>query len=64
MKQNIQKELGKIETTIGELIEIVTQIALESGQNEREGYKLASLTLEKILLRDKKHRWQDYRFVM
>ena len=39
----------KIETTIGELIEAVTSIALESGKSEQEGYKLASVTLERIL---------------
>jgi hypothetical protein len=38
-----------IETTVGELIEIITQIALESGTSREEGYQLASLTLGKML---------------
>ena len=38
-----------IDTTIGELIEAVTSIALESGKSEKEGYELASITLERIL---------------
>ena len=41
----------RIDTTIGELIEAVTQIALEAGRNESEGYRLASLALGRILLR-------------
>lgn len=43
-----------IETTVGELIEAVTQIALEAGKTEEEGYKLASLCIENILRRQKK----------
>jgi hypothetical protein len=43
----------KIQTTIGDLIEAVTQIALEAGKTEQEGYKLASLTLEKIFLKNR-----------
>ena len=40
-----------IETTIGELVELITEIALESGRSEEEGYELASLTIESILRR-------------
>lgn len=40
-----------IETTIGELVEVITQIALEAGKTEEEGYRLAALTIEKILRR-------------
>lgn len=40
-----------IETTIGELVELITEIALESGQSEEEGYELASMTIESILRR-------------
>ena len=43
----------KIQTTIGDLIEAVTQIALEAGKTEQEGYKLASMTLEKIFLKNR-----------
>ncbi|MFM1847137.1 MAG: hypothetical protein RL417_611 [Pseudomonadota bacterium] len=38
-----------VETTIGDLIEAITEIALESGSSEAEGYKLASITIESIL---------------
>ena len=64
MKACAESAINRIETTIGELVEIVTQIALESGDSEREGYKLASLTMERILTRDKNRRWQEYTFVV
>lgn len=47
-KERAGSAIETIETTIGELIEAVTEIALESGKTEEEGYKLASLTLERI----------------
>ena len=55
----MNKELGltqveKVETTIGELIEAITEIALEAGKSEKEGYQLASLTIESILRRNRK----------
>lgn len=43
-----------IHTTIGDLVEAVTQIALEAGKTEAEGYQLASLTLENILRKNKR----------
>lgn len=48
-KDQIAKSFGIIETTIGDLIEAITDIALEAGKTEEEGYHLASLTLGKIL---------------
>jgi hypothetical protein len=45
----------KLETTIGDLIEAITDVALQAGKTEEEGYRLASFTIEK-LLRDKRHR--------
>jgi hypothetical protein len=48
---NLKKSVETIETTIGDLIEAITQIALEAGDTEEEGYHLASLTLEDILRR-------------
>jgi len=42
-------ECTTIETTIGDLIEAVTDIALQAGRTEQEGYRLASLTVEKLL---------------
>lgn len=44
-----------IETTIGELVEVITAIAQSAGRTEMECYKLVSFTLEK-LLRDKRHK--------
>ena len=45
----------KLETTIGDLIEAITEVALQAGKTEEEGYRLASFTIEKIL-REKRHR--------
>ena len=49
--QQVQEAVETIETTLGELIEAITQIALETGKSEAEGYSLASLTIERILER-------------
>jgi len=49
------EETVKIQTTIGDLIEAITDVALQAGKTEEEGYRLASFTIEK-LLRDKRHR--------
>ena len=46
-----KSEVELVETTIGDLIEAITQIALESGKTESEGYHLAALTIESILNR-------------
>ena len=55
MKKELDlKEIETVETTIGELIEAITEIALEAGKTEEEGYKLASLTIESILRRTRK----------
>lgn len=43
--------MEQVQTTIGDLIEAITQIALEAGKTEAEGYELASLTLTKMLSR-------------
>lgn len=50
-----QGKMGTIETTVGDLIEVITEIALEAGKTEKEGYQLASMTIEKIL-REKRRR--------
>jgi hypothetical protein len=49
------EEKVTIETTIGDLIEAITDVALQAGKTEDEGYRLASFTIEK-LLREKRHR--------
>ena len=54
MSKDISHEIRTIETTIGELVEAITEIALESGNSEAEGYKLASLTIESILRKQKR----------
>jgi hypothetical protein len=37
-----------INTTIGELIEAITDIAQKAGKSEEEGYRLASMAIEKL----------------
>lgn len=54
-EQAIKEETATITTTLGELVEAVTDIALQAGKTEAEGYALASLTIEK-LLREKRRR--------
>ena len=53
MESEMETNFDRIETTIGDLIEAVTQIALEAGKSEAEGYQLASATLESILRRNR-----------
>lgn len=53
-KQDTSAGVEIIDTTIGELIEAITEIALQAGKTEEEGYKLASLTIENILRRNRK----------
>ena len=53
--QSAQEETATITTTLGELVEAVTDIALKAAKTEAEGYELASLTIEK-LLRDQRRR--------
>ncbi len=53
-KNRMDKEMDQIETTIGDLVEAITQIALESGKSEEEGYELASIAIESILRRNLK----------
>ena len=43
-----------LETTFGDLVEAVTQIALEAGKTEEEGYRLASLALQDMLRRNRR----------
>jgi hypothetical protein len=54
-EQALKEETSTITTTLGELVEAVTDIALQAGKTEAEGYALASLTIEK-LLREKRRR--------
>ena len=52
MERSQSKVEEKITTTIGELVAAVTEIALQAGKTEKEGYVLASLTIESILRRN------------
>jgi hypothetical protein len=52
VNDSFESSIAKIETTIGELVETITQIALETGKSEQEGYELASLAIENILRRN------------
>jgi len=54
VKNYVDESVERIETTIGELVEAITQIALETGKTEEEGYHLASLTIESILNKNSK----------
>ena len=42
-----------VHTTVGELVEAVTEIAVQAGKSEEEGYELASLTLEALLSKNR-----------
>jgi hypothetical protein len=44
-----QDQTVRIDTTIGDLIEAITDIARQAGKTEEEGYRLASFTIEKLL---------------
>lgn len=55
-QDHVRSNSQKIETTVGDLVAAVAQIALEAGRTEVEGYRLASLTLDKILDRSPKLR--------
>ena len=46
----------RIQTTVGELVEALTQVAIEAGNTEQEGYRLASLALADLLKRRRKVR--------
>ncbi len=47
-------DVETIETTIGDLIATITEIALEAGKSEEEGYELAALAIESILRRNRR----------
>lgn len=49
MKKHISKSLHTIETTIGELVEVLMQVVHDSGKDDSERYKLAAATLGQIL---------------
>ena len=50
------EDIETIETTIGDLIATITEIALEAGKSEEEGYELAALAIESILRRNRREQ--------
>ncbi|MCB0328140.1 MAG: hypothetical protein KDD70_00715 [Bdellovibrionales bacterium] len=51
MEKHIERSLYQIQTTIGDLVEALTQVAAEDGSSESESYELAARTLGSILSR-------------
>jgi len=49
---NSDTSIKTIETTLGELIEAITNIAMESGRSEDEAYYFASEVLNDIIVSD------------
>ena len=50
MNQDVAANRGpRIQTTLGDLIEAVTHIALKAGKTQEEGYQLASIAINDIL---------------
>lgn len=47
--ENLNRSVSNIETTIGELIETVTNIARESCKSDEEGYELATMVINDLL---------------
>lgn len=55
-KKVLKKAVDQVETTLGELIETITSIAMQFGRDEKEGYALASLAVEDILKNRCRHQ--------
>ncbi len=51
METDVQKSISTIEITIGELVEVLTEVAREDSDTEIESYELAAQTLGEILTR-------------
>ena len=50
--QSLETKVSTIETTLGELIETITNMALESGRTEEEAYLLVSCVLNDVIVRE------------
>ena len=46
---NDGESTNTVQTTVGELIEAISEIARQAGQTEAEGYRLAAITIEKLM---------------
>lgn len=54
-----------VETTFGDLVELITQIAMKAGDSETEGYELASAAMGDLLGQSKEqNKWQDEEFAI
>ena len=51
--KSVQVKADKVQTTIGDLIEAIMQVASEAGKTQQESYKLTAATLESILNRQR-----------
>lgn len=49
MKKEIKKSIQKVDITIGELVEAVSNIAAEHAKSEQEQYLLTTQAVEEIL---------------
>ncbi len=49
---NSETAIRTIETTLGELIETLTNLAIESGRSEDEAYYLTSAILNDVIVRE------------
>ena len=55
MEQHTVTETGNtITTTMGDLIEAITSVAMKASKNRDEAYLLASLTVQDLMLRNRK----------
>lgn len=50
-----ETSLATIETTLGELIEAITNMAMESGRTEDEAYYFTSCILNDVIVREAGH---------
>ena len=51
MEKHLEESIGRIQTTIGDLVEALTEVAQEDGSSDNESYELAARTLGTILSR-------------
>ena len=51
MEKQLEQSIEKVQTTIGDLVEALTQVAQEDGSSDSESYELAARTLGSILSR-------------
>ncbi len=52
INNNSETTIKSIEMTLGDLIEAITNMAMESGRSEDEAYYLTSCVLNDIIVRD------------